>query len=303
MLALFVQATLPFTALLLRLHCNYRLCLFQTGQAVVLRCPLCIHCRRAKSRTLGSTPFVFLLPVMIVDGILDTSSFRVEDEPDESALKKSFNLQRRHNVDFLPDSQVRIIEFEANDEMYKDSVWYSRDEYDIIKARNQLIVKMMKTGHFRESEDHTIRGLEHKLKERFRARRENKFNALNAVLEEQDRQIARGNVDATVIAEKYRRACFDAAETAGILAMKDAEESYCYTSPQMHISSSYESTPQLVAEEEEDEDDSVDDDETDIISQSTEKMNKEQIMNNKKVLTLFSGASRSRNRFKRRVSA
>jgi hypothetical protein len=240
---------------------------------------------------------------MIVDGILNTSSFLV-DEPDESALKKSFNLQRRHNVDFLPDSQVRVIEFEANDEMYKDSVWYSRDEYDIIKARNQLIVKMMKTGHFRESEDHTIRGLEHKLKEGFRARRENKFNALNAVLEEQDRQIARGNVDATVIAEKYRQVCFGAAEMAGILAMKDAEESYCYTPPQLHTlssTSSYESPPQLVTEA--DEDDSVDDDETDTVSQSTEKLNQDKIMNNNtKLHTLFSGASRSRNRYKRRVS-
>jgi hypothetical protein len=232
---------------------------------------------------------------MIVDGTLNTSSFRV-DEPDESALRKSFKLRRRHNVDFLPESQARVIEFEASDEMYKDSVWYSRDEYDIIKARNQLIVKMMKTGHFRESEDHTIRGLEHKLKEGFRARRENKFNALNAVLEEQDRQIARGNVDSNVIAEKYRQVCFDAAETAGILAMKDAEESYCYTPPKMHVSP-YESPPQLVAEEDED---SVDD-EKDIISQATEKLNKEK-MNKKKILSLFSGASRSRSRFKRRVS-
>jgi hypothetical protein len=231
---------------------------------------------------------------MIADGIVNTSSFRV-DEPEESALKKSFEIRRRHNVDFVPDSQVRVIEFEANDEMCKESVWYSRDEYDIIKARNQLIVKMMKTGHFRESEDHTIRGLEHKLKEGFRARRENKFNALNAVLEEQDRQIARGNVDAVVIAEKYRQVCFDAAETAGILAMKDFEESYCYAAHKMHMSS-YESPPHLVTEEDED---SVDD-ETDIISQSPEKLNKEKI--NKKKIPFFSGAARSRSRFKRRVS-
>lgn len=91
-----------------------------------------------------------------------------------------------------------------------------------------LIVKMMKTGHFKESDEHTFRGLEHKLKEGFKQRRANKFNGLNAVLEEQDRQYATGVTVPEVIAEKYGRVAELAAETAFVVAMRDFRNSYCY---------------------------------------------------------------------------
>ena len=87
---------------------------------------------------------------------------------------------------------------------------------------------MMKTGHFKESDEHTFRGLEHKLKEGFKQRRANKFNGLNAVLEEQDRQYARGVTMPDVIAEKYSRIAMNAAETAFVMAMRDFQNSYCY---------------------------------------------------------------------------
>lgn len=87
---------------------------------------------------------------------------------------------------------------------------------------------MMKTGHFKESEEHTFRGLEHKLKEGFKQRRANKFNGLNAVLEEQDRQYARGITKPEVIAEKYSRVAVNAVETAFVVAMRDFQNSYCY---------------------------------------------------------------------------
>lgn len=91
-----------------------------------------------------------------------------------------------------------------------------------------LIVKMMKTGHFKESDEHTFRGLEHKLKEGFRQRRANKFNGLNAVLEEQDRQYAKGITKPEVIAEKYSRVSIHASETALVMATRDFQHSYCY---------------------------------------------------------------------------
>ena len=86
----------------------------------------------------------------------------------------------------------------------------------------------MKTGHFKESEEHTFRGLEHKLKEGFRQRRANKFNGLNAVLEEQDQQYAKGITIPEAIAEKYSRISIHASETAFVMAMRDFENSYCY---------------------------------------------------------------------------
>jgi len=89
-------------------------------------------------------------------------------------------VSRRRSVDFVKPSAV--VEIEKLNEEDRDQIWYSRDEYDIIKARNSLIVKMMKKGSFVENDEHSFRGLEHKLKEGFKQRRDNKFNALNCVL-------------------------------------------------------------------------------------------------------------------------
>mmetsp|Transcript_20601 Transcript_20601/g.48896 ORF Transcript_20601/g.48896 Transcript_20601/m.48896 type:complete len:251 (-) Transcript_20601:166-918(-) len=135
-------------------------------------------------------------------------------------------IKRRHSVDFKPPAEPEVVE--KYDEEARTLCWYSKDEYDIIKARNSLIVKMMKTGHFRESDEHSFRGLEHKLKEGFKQRRANKFNALNAVLEEQDRQVSVGVIEPEKIAKKYRRVSLNAAETALVVGMRDAEESMVY---------------------------------------------------------------------------
>jgi hypothetical protein len=130
---------------------------------------------------------------------------------------------RRHSVNFVTESKV--IEFDKADEKVKQDIWYSRDEYEIIRARNSLIVKMMKTGSFEENDEHSFRGLEHKLKEGCKQRLANKYKALNAVLEEQDRQYGRGRVDDEYIAKKYRSAAMSAREFAFYLGLKDAERS------------------------------------------------------------------------------
>ena len=143
------------------------------------------------------------------------------------ATRGGGKMKRRHSVDFKPAPE-QVQNIERLDEGTRTLCWYSRDEYDIIKARNSLIVKMMKTGHFRESDEHSFRGLEHKLKEGFKQRRANKFNALNAVLEEQDRQMAIGVVEPEAIAQKYRRVSLNAAETAFVIGVRDAEESLSY---------------------------------------------------------------------------
>lgn len=74
------------------------------------------------------------------------------------------------------------------------------------------------------SPEHSFRGLEHKLQSGFKQRSANKYNALNAVLEEQDRQYARGRVDDENIAQKYHRAAMNARELAFYLGLKDAEK-------------------------------------------------------------------------------
>ena len=119
----------------------------------------------------------------------------------------------RPSVNFDDSSfVVHEIEKVTSDRWF--DVWYSKDEYDIIKARNSLIVKMKKAGQFQESEDHTFRGLEHKLKARFRDRRTNKHEALNAVLEMQDSAQSSEESKPERIAEVYLQMSRSALEIA-----------------------------------------------------------------------------------------
>ena len=163
-----------------------------------------------------------------------TASFCVLSDPDNT--KETYDLisprrtvLRRCSVDFVGESTV--IEIENADELEREQIWYTRDEYEIIKARNSLIVKMMQKGSFVENEEHTFRGLEHKLKDGFKQRRENKFSALNSVLAEQDRQYAIGRRDYRNIAQKYEEAVLNAKEFAFFLGIKDHEQSYAYQPP------------------------------------------------------------------------
>jgi hypothetical protein len=137
-------------------------------------------------------------------------------------------VEGRRSVEFLDQADYEIFEFEMYDDLERQLVWYSREEYDIIKARNSLIIKMMKAGTFEESEEHSFRGLEHKLKEGFKKRRNHKFNALNAVLEEQDKQYNKSSIDQEIIANAYREVTLAAKEAAFENACRDVEGSYCY---------------------------------------------------------------------------
>jgi hypothetical protein len=135
----------------------------------------------------------------------------------------------RCSVDFVDQAEFHVLEFEMYDDDERDLVWYTREEYDIIKARNSLIIKMMKAGTFEESNEHSFRGLEHKLKDGFKKRRHHKFAALNAVLEEQDKQYNKSSIDQEIIASAYREVAFSAREAAYENACRDIEGSYSYT--------------------------------------------------------------------------
>jgi hypothetical protein len=158
-----------------------------------------------------------------------TTTTTPADAENAAAHAQQSQQQKKPTTDpalLLPKTSV--YEYDGPTEEEQVGVWYSRDEYDIIKARNNLIIKMMKGGTFKESDEHTFRGLEHKLKDGFKRRRANKFNALNAVLEEQDAQFARGRADPDSIAEAYRLVSLSAKENAFLLGSRDAEESYCH---------------------------------------------------------------------------
>jgi hypothetical protein len=214
---------------------------------------------------------------------LSSSSFSVRDakKPEDTGTKHK--MRRRHSVDFIGGHKV--LEIDKPHEDSKQDIWYNREEYDIIKARNSLIVKMMKTGSFRESDEHTFRGLEHKLKDGFKQRRSNKFAALNAVLEEQDRQMSRNQSSPTVIADAYRRVSLNARETAFAIGLRDTEESLTFV--ERPIGEITGKTINVDPSENEDEDDLTECDvDTACSEESTAKRNR--------LMRLFSNVSRKR---------
>lgn len=146
--------------------------------------------------------------------------------PNNSNNSKS--RRRRRSVDFSAD--IVTHEVEHMEDLPGEFIWYSKEEYDAIKGRNAQIVKLIKSGEFEENDDYSCRGLEHKLKEIFRQRRANKFNALNAVLEEQDRQINRGGgySDPTLISAAYQTVTVRCAESAHTIACRDYRFSLNY---------------------------------------------------------------------------
>ena len=136
-----------------------------------------------------------------------------------SCLAKK-GARRRHSLTFGDNN---VYEIDRADDASHDDIWYSKEEYEIIKARNRVLVKMKRSGKFEESDEHSFRGLEHKLKDGSEKRKTFKFDALNAVLEEQDRQYNRGLRNSDDIARLYRKTAIAAQETAIVVALKDAE--------------------------------------------------------------------------------
>ncbi|CAB9526577.1 expressed unknown protein [Seminavis robusta] len=141
---------------------------------------------------------------------------------------KTRRRRRAENISVKFSEDIQSEEVEHLDDLPGDEIWYSPEEYGEIKARNTYIVRLIKAGNFTEDDDFSCRGLEHKLKEVFRQRRANKFNALNAVLEEQDRQITRGIVDDKLISAVYQTVSVRCQESANTIAFRDYRYSSSY---------------------------------------------------------------------------
>lgn len=72
---------------------------------------------------------------MLPDELTTTSSFCVKDGKVVEPPPR--RISRRHSVGFQPESATKVVEFDMYDEEIREVFWYSRDEYDIIKARNR----------------------------------------------------------------------------------------------------------------------------------------------------------------------
>jgi hypothetical protein len=107
----------------------------------------------------------------------------------------------------------------TDEEIY--SIWYTSKEYSEIKQAYQLTIFMMESGETVTGDDHTSRGLEYRTQEGAWARYENKRDAYNAVLDEQDRQWKVDKDDYEKIRMIYLKHSTKCANAAIVRALQD----------------------------------------------------------------------------------
>jgi len=106
-------------------------------------------------------------------------------------------------------------------------LWFSSEEYMIMKMRDRLIVELAKQGKFEESDEHTMFGLESKLNRGH----ENAEFSRKAVLVEQERQKMNGKPDTELIEVTYTMLSFTAWKEARIRAKENALQVVTRTKP------------------------------------------------------------------------
>lgn len=134
-------------------------------------------------------------------------------------------------VRFALDKTTEIL-VETIDDMTKleqAAKWYSRGEYDIIRAQNSLTVKLMKIGRENpENFGHCYRGLEYRRKDIKKRRDVNMSRAFSAVFDEQQRQRDEDCVCSEMLATVYEGYTMLSVDSALRAARKDAAEAAAY---------------------------------------------------------------------------
>ncbi|KAL3915601.1 MAG: hypothetical protein SGILL_005572 [Bacillariaceae sp.] len=104
-------------------------------------------------------------------------------------------------------------------------MWYTVDEYTMIKRRCvQTLRLMMTTPSFQDTPDHTSRGLESRTKDAARKRKEFKAYSRELVLEEQENQREAGAISSGRIRKAYLEASETATRHALAFAHRDTQE-------------------------------------------------------------------------------
>ena len=104
------------------------------------------------------------------------------------------------------------------------NIWYTSKEYSESKQAYQVTIFMMESGETITGEEHTSRGLEYRTQEGAWARYENKRDAYNAVLDEQDRQWKVDKDDYEKIRQIYLKHSTKCANAAIVRALQDERD-------------------------------------------------------------------------------
>jgi len=146
-----------------------------------------------------------------------------------SSIKSVSNAPKRKCVKFADDKNL-IYNVEHIKDFTKSlvaAIWYDADDYADIKKEYHSTVFDIESGIPLDSDTDTSRGLENRTKQGAWARYENKRDAYNAVLDEQDRQWKRNLDSLEAIASAYRKIsaiCAKAASDRGLQDARDAKQ-------------------------------------------------------------------------------
>ena len=109
------------------------------------------------------------------------------------------------------------------------ATWFEPNEYACMKSEYKDTLFLMECGKTLDDTEHTARGLEYRTQEGAWARYENKRDAYNAVLDEQDIQWKEDYDDDEALRRVYLEHSTKCSESAHKLAMQDAleAETFC----------------------------------------------------------------------------
>ena len=133
--------------------------------------------------------------------------------------KEAKNGKRSKCLAFSETTKVHFVELVEEQDRCK--VWYSKEEFEFIYVRDKLLLDSVEAGIFKESKDHTLRGLECHLEEPLiRERRE---TAIFTLFQEQYDAKKQGLTVLEELPALYKMRTNQSAKCALEAAAKDAE--------------------------------------------------------------------------------
>lgn len=155
-----------------------------------------------------------------------TTSEREEKEEKRNITTTTFRKKKkRSNVRFVL-AENKLYPIPHVNDMTNEEVsatWYGMQDFDKMKAEMLVIVKrMMKGDKIEETNEVTIRGLEYRTRKGAIRRQHHKYESINAVLDEQDRQIEEGIDDPELLRQVYLEISVPCHYEMNQLALDDA---------------------------------------------------------------------------------
>lgn len=153
---------------------------------------------------------------------MDKLEITEKDQP--STTPARIRGHARFNRAVFVRETLHIADYEPHEVM---ATWYQKDEMAQMKADMVDTVRSMLRGELEhDSDEQCMRGLESRTRIGANKRQENKLRALEAVLDEQDREFEAGFIDERAISLVYQRVSLRCRNEAHERGVRDEIEAY-----------------------------------------------------------------------------